>query len=97
MTGDEKSTLEKLLELVASQSGLLTDGLQGAGFEVFVVIGDSHSESRIVKVSENVMSTGRVMNEKACPLQRPENSPWLQRGQAWGHAVSKAIFISSLT
>ena len=57
MTGDEKSTLEKLLELVASQSGLLTDGLQSGAFEVFVVIGDSHSESRIVKVSENVMST----------------------------------------
>ncbi len=64
---------------------------------LFVVIGDSHPESRLVRVFENVMSTSRVMNEKASTLQRSENSPWLQRGQAWGHPVPKAILISSLT
>ena len=60
--------LEKLPEVVVSQAGLLDDGVEGSPFKVFVVIGESDTESRVVRVLEDVVRPCRVMNKKACPL-----------------------------
>ncbi len=86
-----------LHEFFYGQSCLFNDRFEGSSFKVFVVVGNGNAESRFIRVFENMVASPYVVHVKARPLERPENSPWFERGKFCGHAASSGTLMVSFT
>ena len=89
--------LEKTSKFFGSKAGLLDDGFQRPAFEVLIVERERDPEMGLVRMFEDIMAAGRMVNKKPGPLQGPEDLAWLKRGEAWAHTVSSMTFTCSFT
>jgi len=92
-----RRTSEQLDKSFRRQTRLLKHGRKSPTLDIFIVIGESNSSLRMVRMLQNVMAACNVMDKKSRPLQGPEDLTRLERRQALAHATSRTTFISSLT
>jgi hypothetical protein len=80
--GGSVSALEQLPKLLGRQSGLFHNGGERTALEVFVVKGDSDAGLWPVRVFENIVAAGDVVNEKTGTLERSQECARLDGRQA---------------
>lgn len=94
---DTRICLEQLLECFDRQTCLLDNGFQGPALEVPVMKGEGYPEMRLVRMLEDTVAAGRVVNKKPVPLQGPEDLSWPERWEPSAHTVSSTTLTFSFT
>jgi hypothetical protein len=61
------------------------------------VEGERDAEMGLVRMFEDMMAAGRVVNKKPGPLQGPEDLAWPERWEPLAHTVSSTTFTFSFT
>jgi hypothetical protein len=89
--------LKKPPKCFSREASLLDDRFQRPALEVLIVEGERDAEMGLVRMFEDMMAAGRMVNKKPGPLQDPEDLSWPERGEAWAHTVSSTTFTCSLT